>query len=271
MSAPIAGKPASKLKGVHSVPPPEMGELGANFRSFAPSRPPPPALDQLGDVSSGSVGPVPASAEGTFRYADLYEPARLADLARAFDRWFAAASPEHFAQFDAYRACKGEGMPAPKQSEALLVAAPFVGRFIGKLFRIEAELEAFRDSVRKDDPLWRFRKEFAKKRVLKPDAGKTWTHGADAAVAVAKAALQATTPVPIGATTDEELTLAVATLALLEIDEVARKAAKAGGAQWTDALRERGRAVHAAVLALGLQGVAVDASPDDAALGKVTA
>ena len=86
---------------------------------------------------------------------------------------------------------------------------------------------------------------------------------------IAKAALQATTPAPIGATTDEELTLAVATLALLEIDEVARKAAKAGGAQWTDELRARARAVHAAVLAVGHPGV--EASPDDAALGKVAA
>jgi NADPH-dependent glutamate synthase beta subunit-like oxidoreductase/NAD(P)H-flavin reductase len=265
-----------------------MGGLGANFRSFAPSRPPPPALDQLGDVSSIAVNGEGSSrtaelCEPSFRYADLYDPARLAELLDAFDRWFRAASPEHFAQFDAYRSCKGEGMPAPKQSEALLVAAPYVGRFIGKLFRIEAELEAFRDSVRKDDPLWRFRKDFAKKRVLKADAGKAWTYGADAAAAVAKAALQATTPVPIGATTDEELTLATATLALLEVDEVARKAAKAGGAQWTDDLRARARAVHAAVSVSLVGGVGTsprpppgdlvantEALPDDAALGKVT-
>ncbi len=230
-----------------------VAQLGAVFRNFADeagSLPPPPALDALG-------------IEG-FRYADLHDPRRLAELERSFDRWFAAASPEHHARFQAYRACKGVGMPAPAQSEALLVAAPYVGRFVGKLFRVEAELEAFRESVHKDDPLWRFRKDFAKKRVLRADAGKAWTGGPEAAASIARAALQAMTPAPVGGTTDEELTIATALLPLLEIDEVARKAAKAGGAQWTDELRARARKVSAAVGGEGDAG----AGADDASLGK---
>jgi NADPH-dependent glutamate synthase beta subunit-like oxidoreductase/NAD(P)H-flavin reductase len=263
VSVPIAGGPGNRTPGAASpAKDAPVAPVGATFRNFADvagSRPPPPALDHLGAVG-----------DGRFRYADLYDPARLAELERVFDRWFAATAPEHHARFDAYRACKGEGMPAPAQSEALLVAAPYVERFIGKLFRVEAELEAFRDAVRKDDPLWRFRKDFAKKRVLRAEAGKAWTRGAEAAATVAKAVLQAMTPAPIGGTTDEELTLATAVLPLLEVDEVARRAAKAGGAQWTDELRSRAQRVRAALADVPAAGLP-DGGADDAALGRVVA
>jgi NADPH-dependent glutamate synthase beta subunit-like oxidoreductase/NAD(P)H-flavin reductase len=182
-----------------------------------------------------------------FTYADLYDPLKLGELHDVFDGWFAAESPEHHARFAAYRACKGEGMTGLAQSEALLSAAPYVGRFVGKLFRIEDELETFREVARRNDPLWRFRKDFAKKRVLRADAGKAWTLGGEKAAAAAKAALQAMTPAPIGGTTDEERTIAAATLPLLEIDDVARRAAKAGGATWSDALRESARRVQGAL------------------------
>jgi len=204
-----------------------------------------------------------------FTYADLYAPEKLRELHDAFDRWFAAEAPEHHARFAAYRACKGEGMTPLARSEALLAAGPYVGRFVGKLFGIEHELEGFREVVRRNDPLWRFRKDFAKKRLLRADAGKGWSLGREAAAAVAKAALQAMTPAPIGGTTDEERTIANAALPLLEADDVARKAAKAGGAQWTDELRARARKVQSA-----LSGVAPAESisgDDDASLGKTVA
>ena len=193
-----------------------------------------------------------------FRYADLFEPRRLADLSAAFERYFAEQSPAHHATFAAYRACHGQGMTPLARSEALLAAAPYVGRFLGQLFRIERPLDEFRELVQGDDPLWRFRKEFTKKRVLRPDAGKGWTYGAEMAEVAAKAALQAMTPAPIGGTTDEERTIANATLPLLEVDDVARRAAKAGGAQWSDELRGRARAVRAALGAAGLAEVAVE-------------
>src|SRR5271165_3973491 len=133
-------------------------------------------------MNSGSILPEPAPSEpnvatlnelgiGGFVYADLYDPARLRELHEEFDRWFLAESPAHHERFAAYRACKGEGMTPLARSEALLAAAPYVGRFVGKLFEIEKELDGVREVVRRNDPLWRFRKDFAKKRVLRPDAG----------------------------------------------------------------------------------------------------
>jgi NADPH-dependent glutamate synthase beta subunit-like oxidoreductase/NAD(P)H-flavin reductase len=203
-----------------------------------------------------------------FVYADLYDPFKLDRLYAAFNAWFERESPDRHALFDAYRSCRGHGMSGLARSEALLAAAPFVGRFVGKLFDIERELDAFREDVRRRDPLWQFRKEFVKKRVLRPQAGKAWTRGAQVAADVAKAALQSMTAAPIGGTTDEEATVAYAALPLLELDDIARKAAKAGGAEWTDALRARARKVCVALEPFGSDACAAE---DDAALGRVAA
>jgi NADPH-dependent glutamate synthase beta subunit-like oxidoreductase/NAD(P)H-flavin reductase len=215
----------------------------------------------------GPTSAMPLGIDG-FSYADLYDPAKLADLSERFDRWFSAESQEHHARFAAYRACKGAGMTPIARSEALLAAAPYVGRFVGTLFGIVQELDAFQKSVRSEDPLWRFRKDFAKKRVLRADAGKGWTRGRAQAEAVATAALQAVTRAPLGGTTDEELTIATAALPLLEIDEVARRAAKSGGAQWTDPLRERARRARSAIAPWGPEP---GGEEDDASLGRAVA
>jgi NADPH-dependent glutamate synthase beta subunit-like oxidoreductase/NAD(P)H-flavin reductase len=75
---------------------------------------------------------------------------------------------------------------------------------------------------------------------------------------MAIAALEAVSPIPIAATTDEELVVASATLVLLELDDVARKAAKAGGAQWSDALRVRAEKVRRAVAEAAARTDALD-------------
>jgi NADPH-dependent glutamate synthase beta subunit-like oxidoreductase/NAD(P)H-flavin reductase len=233
-----------------------------------------PARSAASTPFEGAEVPSPDMPLGIpgFTYADLYDPERLSDLLEAFDLWFMATAPEPRAQFEVYRACKGEGMSRLQQSEALLAAAPFVGRFVGALFGVEAELEIFRDEVRKNDPLWRFRKDFVKKRVLRADAGKSWTRGPESARDVARASLQAMTAAPIGGTMDEEATLAAAALPLLEVDDVARKAAKAGGAQWTEGLRARARSVRAAIASSAPDAADVASGPDDdAALGRAVA
>src|SRR4029077_2831265 len=76
------------------------------------------------------------------------------------------------------------------------------------------------------------------------------------------------TVAPLQGTTDEELTIASAVLPLIEADLVARRAAKSGGAEWSDELRGRARAVQTAILPF-----APDLSPaqDDASFGVTVA
>ncbi len=184
-----------------------------------------------------------------FSFGDLFEPARLADLHALFETWFAERAPEDHARFAAYRACKGVGMTPEGISEALLAAGPHVSAFVGKLFGVELELEKLQSEVQDRDPLWRFKRDFAKKRVLRPDAGKTWREGigSDTAGAVRVASASLAVVAGAGGGGDEELRVAREVLALFAVDDVARKAAKGGGAQWTEELRTRADAVRGAL------------------------
>jgi NADPH-dependent glutamate synthase beta subunit-like oxidoreductase/NAD(P)H-flavin reductase len=199
-------------------------------RQIPRSVPPPPP----GELLLGVEG---------FSYADLHQPAKLAELCARFDDHFQKAAPEAYAKFDAYRKCKGEGMGPVEKSETLLAAAPHVTTFLAKLFRIEAELEAFRTDVHSRDPLWAFKHEFVKKRVF-AKKGAAWTHGPEMAHVFAEVALRAVVGAEAG---DEELWVARGTLGLLEIDDTARKVAKAGGATWTDELLARANTVREAL------------------------
>ena len=187
-----------------------------------------------------------------FTWADTFVPDKLAELARVFDDFFATRAPEAHRKFDAYRKCKGEGMTPEEQSDALLGAAPAFSAFVVKLFRIEEEASRFRADVDARKVLWTFRHEFVKKRVLTKDAGKRWTRGLDEAKKIFDAVIRDETGAKrSGATedgeaqrsvrdeTDEELAVAKGTMALFEIDDVARKAKKHGGATWTEELRAR--------------------------------
>jgi NADPH-dependent glutamate synthase beta subunit-like oxidoreductase/NAD(P)H-flavin reductase len=218
-------------------------------------------------VASANGGPRPELALGLegFTYPDFYIPERLADLHRVYDNWFKATAPEAHGTFEAYRRLGGKGMTPLQVSDALLAAAPFVSAFLGKLFGIESELLAFREEAKKGDPIWKFKRDFVKKRVLRADAGKAWSAralGPKNAELVAQASLDAvrTYETGTGVDADEELQVARSALLLLEIDDVARKAAKAGGAEWTEELRVRTLRVRSAIVSTGAEGNGLVAS-----------
>ena len=212
-----------------------------------------------------------------YSFEDLFDPSRLTALAGDFDAFFKASSSESFEKFAAYRACKGAGMAPEAISDALLVAAPWVSAFVARLFKVEAELSVFTREVSERDPLWRFKKEFAKKRVLKADAGKSWRAGgrsAEDAGRVAMASLLSVIPEADRFKRDEELAVAEAVLLLFEVDDVARKAAKQGGAHWTDEMRVRASTVRRAlahVPSIALPPLANEAIPTDAEHAQIVA
>ncbi len=202
--------------------------------------------------------------EPGFTYPDLFVPARLAELTERFYQRFQADDPEGWKLFSAYRDAGGEGMKPEQVSDALVAAAPHLSRFVQRLFGVEREAGALREGAEMRSPLWDFKKEFVKKRLFKASAGKAWTGSASEAAQVARRALAAAgvSPSHLGSGSDEEeLAVAEATLALVEVDEVARKAAKAGGAQWTEELHARAGRVRAAFVGdASLAGVTGKAS-----------
>ena len=204
--------------------------------------------------------------EEGFAYADLFAPERLAELTARFEAYFLAADPAAHARFAAYRACGGEGMKPEAISDALLAGAPHLSRFVARLFRVEREAETQRVAAKSRQVLWDFKKDVAKKRLFKASAGTAWRGAPADAAHVARrslAALGAPLSLLDSGSPEEEIEIARAALALHQVDDTARKVAKAGGAQWTDELRARVAAIRAELVASGAD---LSALEDDGAL-----
>lgn len=72
-----------------------------------------------------------------FSYSDLYEPNRLKDLLAIFDQTVAEGDPKVYSEFLACRAALDDAMPEAERTEILLKVAPYVSRFVARLFNIE--------------------------------------------------------------------------------------------------------------------------------------
>ncbi len=101
-----------------------------------------------------------------FSYADLHEPSRLRELYEVFASEVERDDPEFWRQWDAYRTKPGEARPPTEVSLLLVRMAPFVSRFVGRLFRIEKALEALAAATRAEGAIFRFKADFVRRRVL---------------------------------------------------------------------------------------------------------
>lgn len=187
-----------------------------------------------------------------FSYGDLYDNQKLQELTGLFFDCMKEADPKTSEAFEAYKNSGGAGMTPQAVSDVLLAASAHLSRFVAKLFKVEAEAKALAEDVEGRNPLWKFKKEFSKKKLFKPSAGKAWTSGAVEAAHAARRAL-----IAMGAPADvlesgseaEEIEIAKAGIQVVELDDIARKAAKAGGASWTDELHERAAKIRAHISA----------------------
>jgi len=99
-------------------------------------------------------------------YCDLFEPDRLKELHNIFDAEMAAANPELFASWSDYR-CNPARTRTPVEISALLVGvAGHVSSFLVRLFQIEAESEVLARSTSDQSPVFRFKIDFVRRRVL---------------------------------------------------------------------------------------------------------
>jgi NADPH-dependent glutamate synthase beta subunit-like oxidoreductase/NAD(P)H-flavin reductase len=192
-----------------------------------------------------AVVPIPPALRlgfAGFAWPDLHTPEGLARLHARFEAWLEARDATGLELLRAARR-DPEALSDAERSALVVRLAPEVGAFVARLFGVEAEVEAAGERVLADEPVWRFRKHFVKKRLAKKGAGEAWEGTPAAAAAVAGVAQRAVA----APEDDEERFVAVATLRLLELLDTARKVARAGGARWTDALRERLAALRAAL------------------------
>jgi len=94
-----------------------------------------------------------------FTYGDLHRPERLADLLSAFDEWLGAEDPELCEAYLAYRRTKGEDLTATAISDLLVRTAPYVSRFVARLFGVEGAAASQAAVIRRDfDPIFAYRR-----------------------------------------------------------------------------------------------------------------
>ena len=104
-----------------------------------------------------------------FRYSDLHDSSRLAQLTAAFDDFLRAEDGPLFSRYDAHR---GGGAPlrGPEESELLLEVGAHLSRFVARLFNAEDDFAALRDAAGRDAPIFRVKREFVQRRVFKKGA-----------------------------------------------------------------------------------------------------
>ncbi|MFQ5700634.1 MAG: FAD-dependent oxidoreductase, partial [Acidobacteriota bacterium] len=101
-----------------------------------------------------------------FRYKDLHDTRRLADLAVAFDEFLQENDSESYQGLLRYRQ-EPERLSRTEISDVLVRAAPWVSRFLGRLFGVEESMASLEKAARSEEPVMRFRREFVQRRVAR--------------------------------------------------------------------------------------------------------
>jgi len=101
-----------------------------------------------------------------FSYGDLYRPDQLRRLYERFCEEVERAEPAFWAEWDAYRRAP-DGPRTPLELSSLLVRmAPHVSRFVARAFGVEAQAGELQDRTQADDPIYRFKVDFVRRRAV---------------------------------------------------------------------------------------------------------
>jgi len=101
-----------------------------------------------------------------FTYADLYQPDRLRELHDVFLRDVEQAEPDLRRRWDEYRQAPDAPRPATEVSLLYVRMAPYVSRFVARLFGVEQDVASLAAAARAQDDLFRFKVDFVRRRVL---------------------------------------------------------------------------------------------------------
>jgi NADPH-dependent glutamate synthase beta subunit-like oxidoreductase/NAD(P)H-flavin reductase len=184
-----------------------------------------------------------------FTYPDLYKSERLRELLDIFDTEVAAGNPELFARWDAYRNDPAAARSALEVSALLVSMASHVSSFVARLFGIEADVEALAATTADQNPVFRFKIDFVRRRVL-PALKKI---AAPSDPAELERRVHTLRSLASGTLTDVELATSIAGSMLIDAE-------RAFGDKGTESDRERfDPFVHKLREALGNSGVPKDA------------
>lgn len=102
-----------------------------------------------------------------FEFQDLFRPARLADLDRAFLEEVRQIDSTLVDQLTKSRLDRGDSMDDAAHSELLMNLAPHLGKFLAGLFRIETAVAHLDRKALEDAPIFDCRRLFLERRVFK--------------------------------------------------------------------------------------------------------
>jgi NADPH-dependent glutamate synthase beta subunit-like oxidoreductase/NAD(P)H-flavin reductase len=100
-----------------------------------------------------------------FTFADLHQPTRLHALYELFCEDVRRTDADLWAQWAAYR-LNPAGVAPIAQSNLIVAMAPYVSRFLARLFSIGPEADAMAAQTRAYDDLFRFKIDFVRRRAL---------------------------------------------------------------------------------------------------------
>ena len=101
-----------------------------------------------------------------YTFADLHEPERLASLYERFCEEVQAADPSFWAEWDAYRQAPDAPRTPLALSNLFVGMAPYVSRFLARLFQVGSESSAMVQATHAQDDVFRFKIDFVRRRAL---------------------------------------------------------------------------------------------------------
>jgi NADPH-dependent glutamate synthase beta subunit-like oxidoreductase/NAD(P)H-flavin reductase len=101
-----------------------------------------------------------------FQYSDLRKPEKLRLLAEVFYAEVISQNQELGYSLTQYIAARGENYEQKVESKILTDTAPYLSKFISRLFHIETQFETLENEIKANDPIWKF-KFFVQRKATK--------------------------------------------------------------------------------------------------------
>jgi NADPH-dependent glutamate synthase beta subunit-like oxidoreductase/NAD(P)H-flavin reductase len=204
-------------------------------------------LELQGFAFAGGERSAPADATRDFAlglsgytFADLFVPARLAQLDGDFRRGLAAADPALSVRFEAYRA--GAALEPPEDGELLIAVARHLSPFVAALFGNQQPRQKLIDLAAREQAIFRMKEFNARRALKKHPTGSIPPAEAPTLRAEVKRLAESLTPDDHGA--DEELRLALGLARLLDREQALAGAVPPADLKAGLDVYERWAAVH---------------------------
>ena len=101
-----------------------------------------------------------------FKYSDLFDAVKLRELAEKFYGEVKEENPLLHKALTEYIEARGENVEKRVESNILTDSAPYLSKFVAKMFGVTKERDHLEKEIREQDPIWKY-KFFVQRRAIK--------------------------------------------------------------------------------------------------------